>query len=312
LKIPYAPISHGGPIPKWASKIINEDDINKTCNKDTISGMITPDCIPKGIKNKILQLDIHSNENDLMNDPQFTEYMELVKRKNELNIIINTKPAGSNDVINAENELQKINKKLERLYGNHIVQIANSNNSTKIETFEITNPYVAMENRSKTNISFAKPGNSRILKKNSDIVNRLVPREITDMMTATNITNSDKSDTKKVVNKILTSLYYCGQSSSFGDPKCSPAQVLGEIREYQKWKEQQSQMDRKLTYPDIVNWKLIQTVVDSIKNAVAKPTPQGSSPHVPPIPIPPKSGQSQTHNTFGGPIGFPFGGPIGF
>ena len=318
LKIPYASNSLDGPIPAWASKIINDSDISDACKME--NGIITPDCISKRIKNKIIQLDIHSNENDLLNDPQFTKYIELVKTKNDLLERIENPPiSGITPTIKTKmdankEDLIKTNKLIEELYGDHIVQIANSN---KISTFPITNPFVAMANRSRTNATFANPGNSNILRKNSQIVKRLVPQEITGMMN----TGSDsvKSDTKKVVNKILTSLYYCGQSSSLGDPKCSPAQVLGEIREYQHWKMQQAQKDRKLQYPDIMNWKLIQKMFDSIKNAIAGRTPgpsqgpgpgsgSGSGPVTafPAFPAGP-AGPAFPGHKFGGPIGFPLG-----
>ena len=82
---------------------------------------------------------------------------------------------------------------------------------------------------------------------------------------------------------------------------------------------QQAQKDRKLQYPDIMNWKLIQKMFDSIKNAIAGRTPgpsqgpgpgsgSGSGPVTafPAFPAGP-AGPAFPGHKFGGPIGFPLG-----
>ena len=238
-------------MPAWALPFFKESEISASCKG---SEFVTSDCVAKPIKQHILMADEYAQEGRLskrLEDPDLLKYRKLVEELDE------EQDAG-----------KKFSKKLDirAAFPDRKVLIADPD-TREIHTYQVPNPYRALSYREDEVTTFGDPngGTSKhdaggIMRvQNFELAKHLIPKSII----------ADKAMTVA----ILESLWYCGQNPSISsDPRCFPARLLEELREYMKYKGMKrpgSAADPKIRSPlDNHGWPAVQLMVRSMLNAI--------------------------------------------
>jgi len=165
-------------------------------------------------------------------------------------------------------ELKQKTAKLKNDYSSKIIHVTGPDG---VKPLPILNPYVAVGYRTDKATTFDSPSESRydpdgtMKSMNMDVINNLMPTSLT----------IDKPFTVS----ILESLWFCGQNPILkNDPRCFPTRLLGELREYQEYKE-----SPKVTM--IKNWPLMKYFVMKLKHMIpGNPIPPFDLPLVTEVP----------------------------
>jgi len=147
-------------------------------------------------------------------------------------------------------------QKLKRNFPDSTVRIQDGKQTT---TEMIPNPYRAASSRHSL-VSFAQPvpqglsvSDKAIVEQNMKVLKKLVP--------------SVMIQDKPMATAILESLWFCGRNPDLRDtPRCFPARLLGEIREWtesRKLQAKQSKLAQEVL--DSSDWKAMRTWIDAIK-----------------------------------------------
>jgi hypothetical protein len=129
--------------------------------------------------------------------------------------------------------------------------------SDTIHRFLITNPYRATSYRRKPTFTFGDPAGlnpqqSMMAQQNLDVLMEIAPEEMI-------------ADTK-FATALLESLWYCGAGHDIGgDPRCFPARVLGELREYKMFKDEKARASFAARARQYSEWNFIKGVLKKVR-----------------------------------------------
>ena len=240
-------------LPVWSTKtgadgqpLFNPKNVTPLCKQ---SKVMTADCLPKVVRDDIYTASEFADENRLVkriDDPYLIEYQRLVKAREE------------------ETDIMKkfqIAMQLYYKYPNRSVYIRNPVDNT-IHSRVVPNPYKALSYREDGATTFESPnGGSRfdeggIMKQqNIQLLKELVPSQI--------VAN------KAMSIAILESLWYCGQNPTISDdPRCFPARLLGELREYHAERVQRTQ-EKEAKAVVQTEWPAIKMMLAATRQALA-------------------------------------------
>ena len=213
-------------LPKWASGIFDEKDIPETCGRD---------CIEKQIQTDIYIGDDFSNKHILLESDELREYQ---KRLSEIA-----------DLTGDPNDYKAKQRRFAADYPHRILHVAGKD---ELKSLTILNPYAAASYREDAATSFTAESTSKydasgIMKsRNLDVIHELIPESI--------IVD------KPMTVSILESLWFCGQNQASikNDPRCFPTRLLGELREYQAFKQSP-------TVKMVKNWPVMKYFVGKLK-----------------------------------------------
>jgi len=208
------------------------------------SEVITSDCTAKTLSDHLNTLtEMSANHLIKSDDPDLQNYNKL----------INSVSTERDPTVKAAS--QEI---LKRKYGDHHVQVIYNND--RVKALDVVSPYKAYAYRNNPALNWANPtgltGEEKDLyDKNIKVIKALANPEI--------VADKDLSIT------ILESLWFCGKNPDLGnDPRCFPAKVLGEFREYQNFKRQVDQFTHGVdTFKD-GGWPELAKIVADVKNIV--------------------------------------------
>lgn len=203
-----------------------------------------------------------SRENRLAkrtDDPALMEYIRLTKAMEE-----------ETDALKKE----ALRIKLEKLYKDRTIYVRDGSDN-KISTYTVPNPYRALSYREDPITTFANPaggiadpddesgysasddgGRGTMRQQNLQLLKELVPNEII----------ADKP----MSIAILESLWYCGQNPTISnDPRCFPARLLGELREYQMNELQKNQAIEAKAVLKKSGWPALKLMLASLRQTIA-------------------------------------------
>ena len=133
--------------------------------------------------------------------------------------------------------------------------------SGDLHKYRVSNPYRAATYRRLSTFSFGNPSGlnpqqSVMAQQNLDILLELAPEEMI-------------ADTK-YATALLESLWYCGAAKDIGgDPRCFPARVLGELREYKMYKDEKARAafaERARQYSE---WEFIRGALRKVRGQLS-------------------------------------------
>jgi hypothetical protein len=133
--------------------------------------------------------------------------------------------------------------------------------SGDIHRFRVSNPYRAAGYRRKTTFSFGDPAGlnpqqAAMAQQNLDVLTEIAPDEMI-------------ADTK-YATALLESLWYCGAAKDIGaDPRCFPARVLGELREYKLYKEERARAALAAKAQQYSEWGFIKGVLRKVRGQIS-------------------------------------------
>jgi hypothetical protein len=129
--------------------------------------------------------------------------------------------------------------------------------SDTIHRFLVTNPYRAASYRRKSTFTFGDPAGlnpqqSMMAQQNLDVLMEIAPEEMI-------------ADTK-FATALLESLWYWGSGHDIGgDPRCFPARVLGELREYKMFKDEKTRASFAARARQYSEWEFIKGVLKKVR-----------------------------------------------
>ncbi len=259
-------------IPTWASSFLQPSNVDPKCAPHGI--FQTPDCVTRNLADHLATVD------------KFAQSYRVSKQ------MVGSDPkraAYDADYAAwmAEPDPQKkksLKKKMDAKY--YDVDILVHAPSGETRPYKVVNPYRAMASRETVGVSFANPGgkfpagtDEAILKLNAEVLQAIAPPELI-------------ANTPYAIS-LLESLWFCGTNPAIStDPRCYPAQVLGELREYTTFKDQvrDSTAAGKLLASD--SQGVVRKFVDFLKGkgvtrmAEAPPAPVPPPPPAPVLPSP--------------------------
>ena len=269
-----------GQMPIWAIALFNENDISAPCKE---TELITSDCTAKSVRKHIIMADEYAQEGRLvkrLDDPELLKFKKLVEDA-----------ATETDPAKRRNMLMEIND----YYGDREVLIGDQV-TRDVHSYKVPNPYRALSYREDEVTSFGQPAGSSkhdvggiMGAQNYELAKRLIPKSII----------ADKAMTIA----ILESLWFCGQNPSISsDPRCFPARLLEELREYQRNKAlvQTVKTQSRIKSPPLDNhgWPAVQLMVQTMLNAIAgAKTPTFESRLFPFKDVPPATPATETPAT---------------
>lgn len=139
--------------------------------------------------------------------------------------------------------------------------------SDKIHRFHVSNPYRAASYRRKPTFTFGDPAGlnpqqSAMAQQNLDVLMEIAPEEMI-------------ADTK-FATALLESLWYCGSGHDIGgDPRCFPARVLGELREYKMFKDEKARASFAARAQQYSEWGFIKGVLKKVRGQLKGTNVQG-------------------------------------
>ena len=229
---PLLTIPVGPPPSDWVDKMVPESDIIDDC---TTAEFITPDCVAKAARLDAITAD------------KYAKGMRVRDRNVATMSKYEADPLTSIATGAGPLTGQKVGRwlQLSDKYKDRTVRVRNPNTG-RIESLTVSNPYRASRYREALVAagganSFASPAgggeppvalqatqhpeDAEMWEQNAMLLKRVVPTE----MIADN----------KIAVALLESLWFCGSSADLAsDPRCFPARILGELREYQATKTQ--------------------------------------------------------------------------
>jgi hypothetical protein len=129
--------------------------------------------------------------------------------------------------------------------------------SGSIHTYRVSNPFRAASYRHKPTFTFGNPAGlnplqSVMVQQNLDVLKEIAPEEMI-------------ADTK-FATALLESLWYCGSGHDIGgDPRCFPARVLGELREYKMFKDEKARAALAARARQYSEWNFIKGVLKKVR-----------------------------------------------
>jgi hypothetical protein len=129
--------------------------------------------------------------------------------------------------------------------------------SGTIHKYHVSNPFRAASYRKRPTFTFGNPAGlnplqSVMVQQNLDVLNEIAPEEMI-------------ADTK-FATALLESLWYCGSGHDIGgDPRCFPARVLGELREYKMFKDEKARAALAARARQYSEWNFIKGVLKKVR-----------------------------------------------
>jgi hypothetical protein len=129
--------------------------------------------------------------------------------------------------------------------------------SGTIHRYHVSNPFRAASYRHKPTFTFGNPAGlnplqSVMVQQNLDVLKEIAPEEMI-------------ADTK-FATALLESLWYCGSGHDIGgDPRCFPARVLGELREYKMFKDEKARAALAARARQYSEWNFIKSVLKKVR-----------------------------------------------
>lgn len=254
-------------IPTWASSFLQPSNVDPKCSPHGI--FQTPDCVPRNLADHLATVDKFAqsyriSKQTVGSDPKRAAY------------------DADYAAWMAEPDPQKktsLKKKMDAKYYDVDILVHTPGGETR--PYKVVNPYRAMSSREAAGVSFANPGgkfpagtDEAILKLNAEVLQAIAPPELI-------------ANTPYAIS-LLESLWFCGTNPAIStDPRCYPAQVLGELREYTTFKDQvrDSTAAGKLLASD--SQGVVRKFVDFLKGkGVTRMAEAPPAPVPPPTPAP--------------------------
>jgi len=243
-------------LPAWSKGLFDPTKITAACRSAKV---LTNDCIAKTMRKDIFIGHDESRENRLAkrnDDPALVEYIRLTKALEE-----ETDPM----------KKEALRIKLEKQYKDRTVYVRDGSDNT-ISPFTVPNPYRALSYREDPVTTFANPAGDgdpddetlysaaddggTMRQQNLKLLKELVPTEII----------ADKP----MSVAILESLWYCGQNPTISnDPRCFPARLLGELREYQMNQLQKNQAIEAKAVLEHSGWPMLKLMLATLRQTIA-------------------------------------------
>jgi len=183
---------------------------------------------PKELQDHILLGEEYSKQHPLLTSRDMQEYQQL-----------------------AASTVEEDRLKLSQTYTDRVLHVAGKDG---VQSLPIPNPYVAASYRQDPATKFDRETISRfdasgnLKSRNMDVLAHIVPKSITI--------------DKPMTVSILESLWFCGQNPAMQtDPRCFPTRLLGELREYQEYRDAPS-------IKMIENWDLMKYFVVKLKHMI--------------------------------------------
>jgi len=252
-------------LPEWSQKLFKKNEVTDACRLSTLE---KADCVPQVVENDIYIGDKFSRKERLAlkEDDQYKKVRDMKARKKELLDISNGRDLNDEEIgemnnrsdisIDEKNRLvangispRDLNKEEQQelkaidkvLAGFPIRSVTIRNASGALIDRIVENPYIASEYREDTGTNFSNPVRpmKEQMQHNVNLLNDLVPQEmIVD---------------KPMAISILESLWFCGQNPTISnDPRCFPARLLGELREYQRYRAKVAAMAKPRSIEQII------------------------------------------------------------
>jgi hypothetical protein len=242
-------------LPAWSKNLFDPADISTSCKA---SEFVTSDCMAKTVRKDIFLGHDESRYGRLVKrveEPDLVEYIRLQAAMKE-----ETDP------------MKKAQIKMKLYYGypDRTIYIRDPSNN-KIHRRTVPNPYRALSYREDEVTTFANPAGDlanpeegvskyddrgTMRAQNIQLLKELVPNQIV----------ADKA----MSIAILESLWYCGQNPTLSnDPRCFPARLLGELREYQADKVQRSQAVEAKAVLEKSEWPALKLMLAMLKQTIA-------------------------------------------
>jgi hypothetical protein len=249
-------------IPAWASSFLQPSNVDPKCAPHGI--FQTPDCVTRNLADHLATVDKFAqsyrvSKQTVGSDPKRAAY------------------DADYAAWMAEPDPQKkasLKKKMDAKYYDVDILVHTPGRETR--PYKVVNPYRAMASREAAGVSFANPGgkfpvgtDEAILKLNAEVLQAIAPPELI-------------ANTPYAIS-LLESLWFCGTNPAIStDPRCYPAQVLGELREYTTFKNQvrDSTAAGKLLVSD--SQGVVRKFVDFLKGKGVTRMAEA-----PPAPVPP-------------------------
>jgi hypothetical protein len=258
-------------IPGWASTFLKSANVDPTCAPHGI--FQTPDCVTRNLADHLATVDKFAQSYRVSKQTADSDPMRAAYNADYAAWMAEPDPQ----------KKTSLKKKMDAKYYDVDVLVHSANGSTR--PYKVVNPYRAMTSREAAGVSFANPGgkfpagtDEAILKLNAEVLQAIAPSELI-------------ANTPYAIS-LLESLWFCGTNPSLStDPRCYPAQVLGELREYTTYKNQvrDSTAAGKLLATDSNG--IVRKFVDFLKGKGITRMAEAPAPPVPvpaPIPSPPE------------------------
>jgi hypothetical protein len=204
----------------------------------------TPDCVERTMMDDILAAQEFAQEGRLVKDPdgmldQYHANLDALKKETDAD------------------KKATLQQKMDKKYANRDVLIEGEDGVVK--SFKVVNPYRALAFREETGVSFADPAGSgktpeqrEILRQNAEVLKAIAPAEIIN-------------DNPYAI-ALLEALWFCGTSHSMSEnPRCFPARVLAELREYNEAKKQDRGALAAKVFLEDKSWPTVKLMIDFLK-----------------------------------------------
>jgi len=228
--------------PAWVpSAYFTPSEVNQICDPGAL--IKTPECLARYVMNDIMIAD-EAKDYRLAKNPDSS----LVDYKANV------------EAYEAETVPDKKDKLLDKIKNRYkdrqvFVELPSGN----VQPYMVPNPYSSLAEREKPETSFANPGATGTIGANSKVLAALAPPEMI-------------ADNAYAIS-LLESLWFCGTNPTISnDPRCFPAKVLGELREYAAIKTQRRDANAAGAILKEKAWPLIKELTTFLRNAY-KPTP---------------------------------------
>ena len=234
---------------------------------------------PKELQEHILLGEEYSKQHPLLTSSDLQEYQQL-----------------------AASTVEEDRLKLSQTYTDRVLHVAGKDG---VQSLPIPNPYVAASYRQDPATKFDRETISRfdssgnLKSRNMDVLHHIVPKSITI--------------DKPMTVSILESLWFCGQNPTMqSDPRCFPTRLLGELREYQEYRDAPN-------IKVIENWDLMKYFVVKLKHMIPGtpiapfdlPTKEAASPVAPAaVQMPPEGAAAGTASPAPVPAPVPAPAPV--
>jgi hypothetical protein len=223
------------------SSYFTPSEVNQICDPGAL--IKTPDCLARYVMNDIMIADEAKGYRLAKNpDSTLSDYKANV------------------EAYEAETVPDKKGKLLDKIKNRYkdrqvFVELPSGN----VQPYLVPNPYTSLADREKPETSFANPGATGPIGANSKVLAALSPPEMI-------------ADNAYAIS-LLESLWFCGTNPTLSnDPRCFPAKVLGELREYAAIKVQKRDADAAGAILKDKSWPIVKELTTFLRNAY-KPSP---------------------------------------
>lgn len=250
----------------WVPKrVFSSQDLKDTWLCQFEQTRVSP-CEPWELRDALIAADKFKEHDRLgmhmASNPDIVEYRKMTNRIKELKD--NTKPRNDDDAKELRTLEKEFNDKYLQMRKVRVVRSLKPGDDYSEKTFTIPNPVHALSYREDEGTNFANPSGTpskydpsgAMMSMNTDVLEAIAyPEMIAD---------------KHMAISILESLWYCaGDVSLSNEPRCFPARVLGQLREYEAARIQMDQQQRARDYMATrTAWPEIKRIIRAMKNAL--------------------------------------------